>query len=772
MSVTSAGSGNWDSTTPNAPWTDGIVPDGSTNVIIANGHTVTVSSSTTFANDVTINSGGILSIQNDFTVGADSGSNNAINNSGILDVPYNIAGDYTLTLKGNYLGNSGSEWKIASSANRLDSARKFTIKVNCSASLANDKYNINISAGGKLKWYGASKTTHTTLTAMAQANATNKTMSLTDVTGWKSGDRLCIADGKNFRWTLDDTISSIDGNNVTMTNLLGTQVTGVTGSPSADTFYVGTDHYLLTGDIVVFTALDTITGVDINTPYYAIITHDFTFKVATTEENARAGIAINITGVQSSNCAYYTKTKRIDTALVMNMSHNIIATSYDSTYRGRINISNQTSKLSVLSNVEFNNLGGASEGVNFGIMALDNSNNDNNFAFYNCWTPRFRSDFDAQDINVYKHRNSYILQSSGNTYRASINTLNLVGGGFTIDGNDNAYFWKVNNFITMDVMGSATNWWQYYCYFKNYTFKGIRNYCIDWFGGSNYVETLTGYYCDRVINAMGGIRIKNFICKGCTADNYGGAYLEIENYTPFGSMGGNAKITNYNNVVGYNRWYNFGSILSSDSTVYRTSGKSLNLYSNQATNPIAFVISSGARTAYVNTGKAITLACHVLKDVASTGASAILRIARGTDGHGLDEVTEYSVYPTGVQSTVTMTQANPCVLTLNSHGFNNGDKVSLFTTGALYTGLTAGKGYFVVNKDTNTFQLSETEGGTAIATTGSQSGTHKVAKWESKSFDLGDTTSSGFISVELITYKGDTAWNLWIDDLTITESTP
>lgn len=55
----------------------------------------------------------------------------------------------------------------------------------------------------------------------------------------------------------------------------------------------------------------------------------------------------------------------------------------------------------------------------------------------------------------------------------------------------------------------------------------------------------------------------------------------------------------------------------------------------------------------------------------------------------------------------------------------NGQQMTLTTTGALPTGLTAGTvSYFVVNASTNTWQLSLTLGGAAINTTGSQSGAH------------------------------------------------
>lgn len=74
--------------------------------------------------------------------------------------------------------------------------------------------------------------------------------------------------------------------------------------------------------------------------------------------------------------------------------------------------------------------------------------------------------------------------------------------------------------------------------------------------------------------------------------------------------------------------------------------------------------------------------------------------------------------------TVTITNASPGVVTWNSHGQANGDRVILSTTGALPTGLTAGSTYFVSNKTANTFELSATLGGASINTSSAGSGTH------------------------------------------------
>ncbi len=74
-------------------------------------------------------------------------------------------------------------------------------------------------------------------------------------------------------------------------------------------------------------------------------------------------------------------------------------------------------------------------------------------------------------------------------------------------------------------------------------------------------------------------------------------------------------------------------------------------------------------------------------------------------------------------STVTITVASPAVVTWTAHGLSNGWPVQFSTTGALPTGLVAGTTYYVLGAATNTFQLAATPAGTAINTSGSQSGT-------------------------------------------------
>lgn len=80
------------------------------------------------------------------------------------------------------------------------------------------------------------------------------------------------------------------------------------------------------------------------------------------------------------------------------------------------------------------------------------------------------------------------------------------------------------------------------------------------------------------------------------------------------------------------------------------------------------------------------------------------------------------------KGTVTVTIASPAVFTLTNHGLVAGDIVYVETTGALPTGLSPDTPYYVIASglSSNAFELSTSRGGSAINTSGSQSGTHAL----------------------------------------------
>jgi len=83
------------------------------------------------------------------------------------------------------------------------------------------------------------------------------------------------------------------------------------------------------------------------------------------------------------------------------------------------------------------------------------------------------------------------------------------------------------------------------------------------------------------------------------------------------------------------------------------------------------------------------------------------------------------------QMAVSISIAAPGVLTTAvAHGLVVGDRVRLASTGALPTGLAVTTDYYVVSvPSSTTFTLAATVGGTAITTSGTQSGTHTLSVW-------------------------------------------
>lgn len=82
-------------------------------------------------------------------------------------------------------------------------------------------------------------------------------------------------------------------------------------------------------------------------------------------------------------------------------------------------------------------------------------------------------------------------------------------------------------------------------------------------------------------------------------------------------------------------------------------------------------------------------------------------------------------FPAERSAVATVTIATPGVFSWVAHGLTIGDKIKFSTTGALPTGIDAGTEYFVkATPSADTFSVSATAAGGAIATTGTQSGVH------------------------------------------------
>jgi microcystin-dependent protein len=90
----------------------------------------------------------------------------------------------------------------------------------------------------------------------------------------------------------------------------------------------------------------------------------------------------------------------------------------------------------------------------------------------------------------------------------------------------------------------------------------------------------------------------------------------------------------------------------------------------------------------------------------------------------------------------TVSIASPAVITDAAHGLSDGQLVFLTTTGALPTGIVASTRYYVRNATVNTFNISATQTGAVVNTSGTQSGTHTLfsADFADRGFTSGSVT--------------------------------
>ncbi len=111
------------------------------------------------------------------------------------------------------------------------------------------------------------------------------------------------------------------------------------------------------------------------------------------------------------------------------------------------------------------------------------------------------------------------------------------------------------------------------------------------------------------------------------------------------------------------------------------------------------------------------------KDINDDGQAAVIAALASDFDYNFKIVDNDDVAP--ASATVTITVAEPGVVTWTAHGLPAGSPVIFTTTGALPTGLTAGTTYYVKEALTaDTFTVAATVGGAAITTSSTQSGTH------------------------------------------------
>jgi hypothetical protein len=160
---------------------------------------------------------------------------------------------------------------------------------------------------------------------------------------------------------------------------------------------------------------------------------------------------------------------------------------------------------------------------------------------------------------------------------------------------------------------------------------------------------------------------------------------------------------------------------------------------------------------FFGTGNATAISNQGIYSLLQTGKGNILNLehinSSGFDGTNFSSrntallpVTRDTMLAGWSTSNVmTMTIADPCVVTLASHGFADGTPILFTTTNTLPTGITASTYYYTRSTGTNTFNLYDTSahaitGGATgrVVSTGSQAGVHTG---ETHGIDLTTATS-------------------------------
>ncbi len=121
--------------------------------------------------------------------------------------------------------------------------------------------------------------------------------------------------------------------------------------------------------------------------------------------------------------------------------------------------------------------------------------------------------------------------------------------------------------------------------------------------------------------------------------------------------------------------------------------------------------------------------------VTSTAATGIIFPATAISGTGITSPS--------TTSTVTITIASPGVVTWPNHGLVAGTPVVFSTTGALPTGITAGTVYYVITAGlaTSSFRFATSAGGSAVNTSGTQSGVQTATAVNMLTFTASSVTA-------------------------------
>lgn len=192
----------------------------------------------------------------------------------------------------------------------------------------------------------------------------------------------------------------------------------------------------------------------------------------------------------------------------------------------------------------------------------------------------------------------------------------------------------------------------------------------------------------------------NFVGGGVTATDGGGGVATVT--IPGGDVGQSTSLSQ------------ISSSLSSEISTRSSQVTSLSTVISASISSVNSSITS-LSTALASKGALVTLSA----DETTANYSTAHPINFVTETRDTNSIHSYA-------STVTITIATPGVVSWTAHGLFAGCPVVFTTTGALPTGLTAGTTYYVISAGlaADSFRVSTVAGGSAVNTSGTQSGVH------------------------------------------------
>lgn len=319
--ITTSGSGNWSSTTPDAPWPGGTLPTAADNVVIASGHTVTIDVTTAECNDLT--AAGTLRFPIDGTTGG-------------------------IVINGNVLvdGASGKfrcETRSPAGAANSFVAHTATIKGNITVNTAGGVIDFRAGSNGSGTGNGCNITLSGTGTTTISLQSTVYGSTLEEFNGItvnKTGGAKVVLSSGNLFMSNNSTVGATvltmtSGNIETGSNIwanLSTSSGGVTGA-SGTSYIIGTLGRGMSTSAATTRKFEvgTSTGYRfINIHSTGLLVSGSFITVTMKEENANTGSSTFAGGIDKvSSARYYQVNSYVGTTMAAaSVSADIFAPSY------------------------------------------------------------------------------------------------------------------------------------------------------------------------------------------------------------------------------------------------------------------------------------------------------------------------------------------------------------------------------------------------------------------------------------------------------------